>query len=84
VAGIAAVAAGLVTLGELLAEVIGLDDNFVLPMLGVLGVRLGLCPQIGLLMAVMGTTLGIGVFLGSLVGSTTSSSVDEKETAKSR
>mmetsp|Transcript_17440 Transcript_17440/g.44274 ORF Transcript_17440/g.44274 Transcript_17440/m.44274 type:complete len:316 (+) Transcript_17440:86-1033(+) len=79
--GVAGIASSLVTLGELLAEVIGLDDNFVIPILGVLGVRLGLCPQIFSLMAVMGSTLGIGVLLGALVGSTTAS-VEARGAAK--
>lgn len=37
--GVAAAAAGVVSFGEVLAEIIGLDDNLVIPMLGVLGVR---------------------------------------------
>lgn len=69
--GVAMVASVLVTLGELLAEIIGLDDNFVIPVLGVLGVRLGLCVQMGQLFMVMAGTLAVGVVLGVIVGSTT-------------
>mmetsp|Transcript_113106 Transcript_113106/g.325148 ORF Transcript_113106/g.325148 Transcript_113106/m.325148 type:complete len:318 (-) Transcript_113106:170-1123(-) len=61
----------VVSLGEVLAEVIGLDDNFVIPMLTVLGLRLSLNAQLGRMVAVMGGTLGAGVLLGAVVGSTT-------------
>jgi len=70
-AGVARTAAGLVTFGELLAEVIGLDDNFVLPMLTVVGVRLGLFPQFVQLVTLMGLCLAVGVSLGLAVGATT-------------
>ena len=42
---VALVASSIVTVGEVLAEIIGLDDNLVIPMLGVLGVRIALSPQ---------------------------------------
>ena len=42
---IAMLSSAIVTIGELLAEIIGLDDNLVIPMLGVLGVRIALSPQ---------------------------------------
>eukprot|EP00928_Gymnodinium_smaydae_P058325 TRINITY_DN41529_c0_g1_i1.p1 TRINITY_DN41529_c0_g1~~TRINITY_DN41529_c0_g1_i1.p1 ORF type:complete len:306 (-),score=74.65 TRINITY_DN41529_c0_g1_i1:199-1116(-) len=61
----------IVTVGELLAEVIGLDDNFILPLLGVLGIRVGFCAQIWRLLAAMGATFAMGVLLGVLVGSAT-------------
>lgn len=69
---VALIASGFVTFGEVLAEIIGLDDNFVIPILGVLGVRIGLFPQLGQMAAVMCLGLGIGVALAALVGSTTS------------
>ena len=69
---VALIASGFVTFGEVLAEIIGLDDNFVIPLLGVLGVRIGLSPQLGQMALVMGAGLGIGVGLAALVGSTTS------------
>lgn len=74
-AGVALMAAGLVTVGEALAEIIGLDDNFVLPLLGVIGVRLGLCLQIWQLVKMMGTALSIGVVLGAVIGSATPEAV---------
>ena len=69
---VALIACSFVTFGELLAEIIGLDDNFVIPILGVLGVRIGLFPQLGQMAALMGVSLGIGVALAAIVGSTTS------------
>lgn len=69
---VALIASGFVTFGEVLAEIIGLDDNFVIPMLGVLGVRIALFPQLGQMAAVMCVGLGIGVALAAIVGSTTS------------
>jgi|EP00670_Eutreptiella_braarudii_P006435 dolichol kinase len=68
-ANVAAIAAGTVTFGELLAEVIGLDDNLVLPMLGVLGVRLGYQPCFLEMFTVMGMGLLVGVALGAVVAS---------------
>lgn len=68
---VALTASALASLGEVLAEVIGLDDNFVIPLLGVLGVRFGLNPQLLPALAVMGFTLGVGVLLGAVVASTT-------------
>lgn len=68
---VAVTAALLVTIGELLAEVIGLDDNLVIPILGVLGVRIGLFPQLRLMAAVMSTSLSIAIMLGMAVASTT-------------
>eukprot|EP00425_Heterocapsa_triquetra_P039170 CAMPEP_0195083988 /NCGR_PEP_ID=MMETSP0448-20130528/24774_1 /TAXON_ID=66468 /ORGANISM="Heterocapsa triquestra, Strain CCMP 448" /LENGTH=278 /DNA_ID=CAMNT_0040117251 /DNA_START=43 /DNA_END=875 /DNA_ORIENTATION=- len=58
---VALVTALLVTAGELLAEVIGLDDNLVIPMLGVMGVRIALAPQLPEMAAIMAVGLGIGV-----------------------
>ena len=43
-----------------------------IPMLGVLGVRIALFPQLGQMAAVMCVGLGIGVALAAIVGSTTS------------
>ena len=54
---------------QLLAEVIGLDDNLVLPMLGVLGVRLGYQPCFLEMFTVMGMGLLVGVALGAVVAS---------------
>lgn len=71
-ADVAVTASALVTLGEVLAEVIGVDDNVVIPMLGVLGVRMGLFPQLWKMLVMMGVGLGTGVLLGVVVGSTTS------------
>jgi dolichol kinase len=68
---VALVTSGLVTFGEVLAEVIGLDDNLVIPMLGVLGVRIAQAPQYHMMAGVMGVGLGIGVLLGAVVSLTT-------------
>lgn len=70
---IAAVTAGIVTFGEVLAEIIGLDDNLVIPMLGVLGVRIALAPQFTSMAAMMAFGLAVGVGLGTIVGATTAS-----------
>jgi len=68
---VAYVTAGFVTLGEILAEVIGVDDNLVIPMMGVIGVRVGLHPQFGLMAAFIGmAVLGCSV-LGAVVGAAT-------------
>jgi dolichol kinase len=68
---IALVTSFFVTLGEVLAEVIGLDDNLVIPMLGVLGVRIAEAPQYSSMATVMGAGLGIGILLGTVVSLTT-------------
>eukprot|EP00281_Chroomonas_sp_CCMP1168_P020499 CAMPEP_0206233608 /NCGR_PEP_ID=MMETSP0047_2-20121206/12104_1 /ASSEMBLY_ACC=CAM_ASM_000192 /TAXON_ID=195065 /ORGANISM="Chroomonas mesostigmatica_cf, Strain CCMP1168" /LENGTH=297 /DNA_ID=CAMNT_0053657551 /DNA_START=123 /DNA_END=1016 /DNA_ORIENTATION=+ len=73
---VAAVTAGVVTFGEVLAEIIGLDDNLVIPMLGVLGVRIAFAPQFTSMAVMMGVGLAIGVGLvglGTVVGATTAS-----------
>ena len=70
--GVSLIASVFVTLGEVLAEIIGLDDNFVIPMLGVLGVRIALYPQLGQMAGVMCVGLGLGVGLAAIVGATTS------------
>jgi len=67
---IAMLSSAFVTTGELLAEVIGLDDNLVIPVLGVLGIRIALNPQYDKMAAVMGTGLLVGVALGAIVGAT--------------
>mmetsp|Transcript_41465 Transcript_41465/g.119534 ORF Transcript_41465/g.119534 Transcript_41465/m.119534 type:complete len:306 (-) Transcript_41465:171-1088(-) len=72
----------LVAIGEVLAEVIGLDDNFVIPMLTVLGARLAMNQQLGKLLAVMGGSLGAGVLLGAAVGSSTPKKLENREAAK--
>jgi len=72
-ADVAIVTSALVTLGEVLAEVIGLDDNFVIPLLGVLGVRIGLFPQLSHMLGVMVVGLAIGVSLGGIVSASKSS-----------
>lgn len=64
---IAVTSAALVSAGEVLAEVIGLDDNLVIPMLGVMGIRIALAPRFAELLAVMGIGLAIGILLGLLV-----------------
>jgi len=69
--GVSLIASVFVTLGEVLAEIIGLDDNFVIPMLGVLGVRIGLYPQLGQMAGVVCVGLGLGVGLAAIVGATT-------------
>eukprot|EP00457_Paulinella_chromatophora_P007225 gb/GEZN01007246.1/.p1 GENE.gb/GEZN01007246.1/~~gb/GEZN01007246.1/.p1 ORF type:complete len:299 (-),score=53.69 gb/GEZN01007246.1/:353-1249(-) len=66
----ALVTAALVSVGELLAEVIGLDDNLVIPMLGVLGVRIALAPQVLGMVVIMGGGVGVGCVLGMAVAST--------------
>eukprot|EP00669_Euglena_mutabilis_P007819 TRINITY_DN3017_c0_g1_i1.p1 TRINITY_DN3017_c0_g1~~TRINITY_DN3017_c0_g1_i1.p1 ORF type:complete len:303 (+),score=128.64 TRINITY_DN3017_c0_g1_i1:36-911(+) len=63
----AVVPAAVVSLGEVLAEVIGLDDNLVLPMLGVLGLRLALAPRFPELLTVMVVGFALSVSLGLLV-----------------
>lgn len=61
----------LVSFGEVLAEIIGLDDNLVIPMLGVLGIRFGQNPQFGGMAMTMGVGFSVSVALGALVGITT-------------
>jgi len=69
---VALTAALLVSFGEILAEVIGLDDNLVIPMLSVLGVRIALSPIVVWqhMLMMMCTGLAIGVMLGAVVGFT--------------
>jgi len=74
--GVSLVTCTLVTLGEVLAEVIGLDDNFVIPLLGVLGVRIGIYPQLGHMLAVMCIGLGVGAGLGAVVSASKASKKD--------
>ena len=69
---VAFVTAGIVATGEVLAEVIGLDDNLVIPMLGVLGVRIAMASQFLQMATFAATAIGIAVILGVLVGATTS------------
>jgi dolichol kinase len=69
---VALVTALVVSFGEVLAEVIGLDDNLVIPMLGVLGVRIALSSQFGAMATFAFYTICTGVVLGVLVGATTS------------
>eukprot|EP00667_Euglena_gracilis_P018578 EG_transcript_19747 len=61
---IAITAAVLVSVGEVLAEVIGLDDNLVLPMLGVMGVRIALAPRYVELAVMMVVGFAISISLG--------------------
>ncbi|KAG2486064.1 hypothetical protein HYH03_015270 [Edaphochlamys debaryana] len=67
---VALMSAGIVTLGEVLAEVIGLDDNFVIPLMGVVGLRIALAPQYGYMAATMGAGVGVGAALGLVVSFT--------------
>eukprot|EP00727_Mastigamoeba_balamuthi_P004132 m51a1_g13716 hypothetical protein (309) ;mRNA; f:98268-99194 len=67
----ALVTAVLVTLAEVLDEVIGVDDNVTLPMIGVLGVRMVRGPQFAQLAGVMGVGLACAIALGLTVAWTT-------------
>eukprot|EP00930_Biecheleria_cincta_P052581 TRINITY_DN37834_c0_g1_i1.p1 TRINITY_DN37834_c0_g1~~TRINITY_DN37834_c0_g1_i1.p1 ORF type:complete len:308 (-),score=40.87 TRINITY_DN37834_c0_g1_i1:22-945(-) len=67
---VAVVASSLVSSGELLAEVIGLDDNLLLPLLGVLGVRIALCPEVYGIAITMAMGLAVGLSLGMVVALT--------------
>eukprot|EP00933_Yihiella_yeosuensis_P052184 TRINITY_DN50196_c0_g1_i1.p1 TRINITY_DN50196_c0_g1~~TRINITY_DN50196_c0_g1_i1.p1 ORF type:complete len:309 (+),score=43.45 TRINITY_DN50196_c0_g1_i1:127-1053(+) len=75
---VALVAAAFVATGEVLAEVIGLDDNLVLPMLGVLGIRIALHPQLFKMIGVMAVGLAIGLGLAVLVATAGSTSSTAK------
>lgn len=75
---IAITSAAFVSLGEVLAEVIHLDDNLVIPILGVLGVRIALAPQYGRMAAVVVSGLAVGISLALLVSSSTNKKKDEK------
>ncbi len=66
------VTALIVAVGEVLSEVIGLDDNLVIPMLGVLGVRIAIASQFIQMAWFAFYALCIGVTLGFVVGATTS------------
>lgn len=68
----ALVAACLVSLGEVTAEVIGVDDNQVLPLFGVLGLRLARVPQFLMMFSVMAVGLCTILALGVAVAFTTS------------
>ena len=70
---VALITSALVTFGEVLAEVIGVDDNLIIPMLGVLGVRIAESPQWASLGAAMGGCLSVGILLGAVVSLTTPS-----------
>lgn len=69
----AMITSGLVTFGEVLAEVIGLDDNLIIPMVCVLGVRIAEAPQFSQMGIVMGVGLAVGIILGTVVSLTTPS-----------
>lgn len=62
----------IVAFGEVLAEVIGLDDNLVIPMLGVLGVRISLASQFFQMACFAAAASTMVVLLGLIVGATTS------------
>jgi dolichol kinase len=72
----------LVTFAEVLAEVIGVDDNLIIPVVGVLGVRIAENPQYAILGGAMGAALGIGVLLGAVVSLTTPSDHSKPAPAK--
>lgn len=71
-----AITAGIVSFGEVLSEVIGLDDNLVIPMLGVLGIKIAQASQFGQLACFAVGAVLTGVTLGLVVGSTTSANQD--------
>lgn len=80
-----AITSGIVTFGEVLAEVIGLDDNLVIPMLGVLGIKIAIASQFTQMAKFAVGAVVFGVGLGVLVGSTTSANQDsplKKQKAK--
>eukprot|EP00808_Paulinella_micropora_P014806 g4375.t1 len=68
---VALVTAAVVTTGELLSEVIGLDDNLVIPMLSVVGIRFAIAPQGFELVEFAGVCLVFAISLGAVVGATT-------------
>ena len=73
---ISLITALVVAFGEVLAEVIGLDDNLVIPMLGVLGVRIALAAQFAAMAWFAFYAICLGVVLGVVVGATTTKNQD--------
>jgi len=72
-----ALVTGLVVgFGEVLAEVIGLDDNLVIPMLGVLGVRIAITSQFAAMFYFASSAMGLCILLGLIIGATTSKNQD--------
>lgn len=69
-----AVTSAVVTLGEVMAEVIGVDDNLVLPMLTVVAVRVSFHPEFAKIFAAMVSTLSVGIGLGVVVACATPTS----------
>lgn len=66
------VTALIVAVGEVLSEVIGLDDNLVIPMLGVLGIRIALASQFLQMAYFAGGASVMVTLLGLIIGATTS------------
>eukprot|EP00727_Mastigamoeba_balamuthi_P000508 m51a1_g10454 hypothetical protein (305) ;mRNA; f:20393-21431 len=65
----ALVTSAFVTVGELLAEIIGVDDNVVLPLVGTMGVRIARAPQYAYMAGIFAAGFAVSSSLAMLVAS---------------